>query len=206
MSPGGEDGHEAPVEIEIGTAHGPARAHIDLVDGARGLLVLGHGAGGGVGARDLVASAEAARAAGLSLRGVLVAAALLVAFDISAAVGLDPGVVAPGRIAQQLIETGRDSCSTSPGRALEVPLVGLTWTCPPGQPQRISGRSPVGRPKVSYSAASLRVSDDLRQIEVTGLALEVPASKELFGLRARVGRATRATTRRIATLSLSRWM
>jgi hypothetical protein len=136
------------------------------------------------------AAVLAARAAGLSLRGVLVAAALLVAFDISAAVGLDPGVVAPGRIAQQLIETGRDSCSTSPGRALEVPLVGLTWTCPPGQPQRISGRSPVGRPKVSYSAASLRVSDDLRQIEVTGLALEVPASKELFGLRARVGRAT----------------
>lgn len=52
--------------LEIDTPHGPARAHIDRVHGARGLLVLGHGAGGGVGARDLVASAEAARAAGLA--------------------------------------------------------------------------------------------------------------------------------------------
>jgi predicted alpha/beta-hydrolase family hydrolase len=54
------------VALEIDTPHGPARAHIDRVHGARGLLVLGHGAGGGVGARDLVASAEAARAAGLA--------------------------------------------------------------------------------------------------------------------------------------------
>ena len=54
------------MEIEIDTAHGPARAHIDRVDDARGLLVLGHGAGGGVGARDLVASVEAARTAGLA--------------------------------------------------------------------------------------------------------------------------------------------
>ena len=53
-----------PIEIE--TPHGPARAHVETVDGSRGALVLGHGAGGGVGARDLVAAAEAARAAQLS--------------------------------------------------------------------------------------------------------------------------------------------
>jgi hypothetical protein len=54
------------VQIEIDTPHGPARAHVEAVDGARGLLVLGHGAGGGVGARDLVTSAQAARGAGLA--------------------------------------------------------------------------------------------------------------------------------------------
>ena len=49
------------------TPHGPARVHLDRVAGARAGLVLGHGAGGGVGARDLVAAAAAARAAGLSV-------------------------------------------------------------------------------------------------------------------------------------------
>jgi uncharacterized protein len=53
--------------IEIDTPHGPARAHITKVRGARGALVLGHGAGGGIGARDLNAAADAAAAAGFSV-------------------------------------------------------------------------------------------------------------------------------------------
>ena len=48
--------------IDIDTPHGPARAHVNKVRGARGALVLGHGAGGGVGARDLAAAADAAAA------------------------------------------------------------------------------------------------------------------------------------------------
>lgn len=48
--------------LEIGTPHGPARAHLRPAAGAVGALVLGHGAGGGVGARDLVAAAAAAAA------------------------------------------------------------------------------------------------------------------------------------------------
>jgi len=53
--------------IEIDTPHGPARAHVERVRGARGALVLGHGAGGGVGARDLQAAAQAAGAEKLSV-------------------------------------------------------------------------------------------------------------------------------------------
>jgi uncharacterized protein len=53
--------------IEIDTPHGPARAHVAKVRGARGGLVLGHGAGGGVGARDLVATADAAAGEGYSV-------------------------------------------------------------------------------------------------------------------------------------------
>jgi predicted alpha/beta-hydrolase family hydrolase len=48
--------------IEIDTPHGPARAHLDKVRAAKGAVVLGHGAGGGVGARDLQAAAEVAAA------------------------------------------------------------------------------------------------------------------------------------------------
>jgi hypothetical protein len=53
--------------IEIDTPHGPARAHVAKVRGAMGALVLGHGAGGGVGARDLAAAADAAAAVGFSV-------------------------------------------------------------------------------------------------------------------------------------------
>ena len=49
------------------TPHGPARVHLDRVTRAWAGLVLGHGAGGGVGARDLVAAAAAAKAAGLTV-------------------------------------------------------------------------------------------------------------------------------------------
>jgi uncharacterized protein len=48
--------------IDIDTPHGPARAHVTKVRGAAGAVVLGHGAGGGVTARDLVAASEAAQA------------------------------------------------------------------------------------------------------------------------------------------------
>ena len=49
--------------LEIDTPHGPARAHLHPADGPRAALVLGHGAGGGVTARDLVAATGAARVA-----------------------------------------------------------------------------------------------------------------------------------------------
>jgi uncharacterized protein len=53
--------------LELDTPHGPARVHLEPADEPRAALVLGHGAGGGVTARDLVAASTAARAAGYSV-------------------------------------------------------------------------------------------------------------------------------------------
>jgi uncharacterized protein len=54
--------------LRIETLHGPAQAHLEAVDSASAVLVLGHGAGGGgVGSPDLTAAAAAARDAGLSV-------------------------------------------------------------------------------------------------------------------------------------------
>ena len=53
--------------LEIATPHGPARAHLRLDGGARAALILGHGAGGGVNAPDLVAATRAAGEAGVSV-------------------------------------------------------------------------------------------------------------------------------------------
>ena len=47
-----------PLELE--TPHGAARAHLHPAGEPRAALVLGHGAGGGVAARDLVAATSAA--------------------------------------------------------------------------------------------------------------------------------------------------
>ena len=53
--------------VELETPHGPARAHVQVSKGARAGLILGHGAGGGVTAPDLVAATDAGLAAGLSV-------------------------------------------------------------------------------------------------------------------------------------------
>jgi uncharacterized protein len=53
--------------LELETPHGPARAHVHAAKRPRAALVLGHGAGGGVGAPDLVAVTEAACAEGVSV-------------------------------------------------------------------------------------------------------------------------------------------
>lgn len=52
--------------VTIRTPHGEAVAHVQAVPGARGTLVLGHGAGGGVGAPDLLAAVSAAHEARFS--------------------------------------------------------------------------------------------------------------------------------------------
>jgi uncharacterized protein len=53
--------------IDLDTPHGLARAHLRAVAQASGALILGHGAGGGIASRDLVASTSAAHAQGLSV-------------------------------------------------------------------------------------------------------------------------------------------
>jgi uncharacterized protein len=53
--------------LELDTPHGPARAHLRVVDSPAAALVLGHGAGGGVEAPDLVGATNAAQSAGLSV-------------------------------------------------------------------------------------------------------------------------------------------
>ena len=52
---------------EVETLHGPARAHLHPAEKPVGALVLGHGAGGGIEAPDLVAATEAAGEVGLSV-------------------------------------------------------------------------------------------------------------------------------------------
>jgi uncharacterized protein len=53
--------------LDVDTPQGPGRVHLHPADGAAGALVLGHGAGGGVEAPDLVTAMEIALAEGFSV-------------------------------------------------------------------------------------------------------------------------------------------
>ena len=53
--------------VEVDTPHGRANVHLHPAEEARAALVLGHGAGGGVTARDLVAATQAALQEGLAV-------------------------------------------------------------------------------------------------------------------------------------------
>jgi predicted alpha/beta-hydrolase family hydrolase len=53
--------------LDLDTPHGPARAHVTHADAPRLAIVLGHGAGGGVQAPDLLAAEQAALASGASV-------------------------------------------------------------------------------------------------------------------------------------------
>jgi uncharacterized protein len=53
--------------LQVDTPHGRAHVHLHPVENARAALVLGHGAGGGVGSGDLVATTEVANSEGLTV-------------------------------------------------------------------------------------------------------------------------------------------
>src|SRR5690606_24648572 len=65
-----EAGNDGPTESLGETAHGPAPGYLTAPATGSGLLVLGHGAGGGVTAKDLQATAQVAT--GLDLAVALV--------------------------------------------------------------------------------------------------------------------------------------
>jgi predicted alpha/beta-hydrolase family hydrolase len=53
--------------IDVDTPHGPARAHLHPAEAPRGALALGHGAAGGVAARDLVKAKDVALGEGFTV-------------------------------------------------------------------------------------------------------------------------------------------
>lgn len=53
--------------VDVETPHGPARAHVFRAGSARAALLLGHGAGGGIEARDLTATRDVALDRGLTV-------------------------------------------------------------------------------------------------------------------------------------------
>src|SRR5215472_12121269 len=156
------------MEIEIETGGGPARVKLDEPGNPRFLLVLTHGAGGGVDSKDLLA----ARAAGVGLGGAV--ARVLQPYLVR-------GARAPGSPDRQdaawlevieglrsrypaiaLVQGGRSNgarlaCRTAPQTGAQA-VVALAFPLhPPGRPERsrvaeLRAAGPHARPRASATS------------------------------------------------------
>jgi hypothetical protein len=119
--------------------------------------------------------ARAFFAAGLSpgavVRATLLPAAFFAALAAVAALAWGTEAAAPGRLARDLVAQSKRACDgATSARAADVPLVGVTWLCNPGEPPRVVGSLP-GRARGTFTAFGLRVSDDLRAVEVEDMKM-----------------------------------
>jgi uncharacterized protein len=171
--------------VEIDTPHGPARAHVQNVDGAVGTMVLGHGAGGSVSSPDLMVASRAALERQLSV--ALVEQPYRVAGRKSqpAAAQLDAAwVAAIERLRGDelpLIVGGRSAgarvaCRTAAGTGAAAVLCLAFPVHPPGKPEKsrldeldavqvpalvVQGeRDPFGMPPETPSRTVVKVAGD----------------------------------------------
>jgi uncharacterized protein len=132
----------------VDTPHGPARAELHCAAEGRAALLLGHGAGGGIGAPDLVAATRAAVAAGVHVALIeqpyrvagrrapapahqLDAAWLAVVEDLGVRWFADMPLLFGGRSSG-----ARVACRTS-GEGLAVAVLCLAFPVhPPGKPEK----------------------------------------------------------------------
>ncbi|WP_405085194.1 alpha/beta family hydrolase [Microbispora sp. NBC_01389] len=133
--------------VEIETPHGPALAEVDEAPGARLLLVLTHGSGGGVDAPDLLAVREAVLPAGVTVARVVQPFRLRGARAPGSAVKQDEAwlaVVAALRARHPglpLVQGGRSNgarvaCRTARAAGAGAVVVLAFPLHPPGRPER----------------------------------------------------------------------
>ncbi|APR82461.1 Hypothetical protein A7982_07810 [Minicystis rosea] len=105
---------------------------------------------------------------------------------------------APGRAVRDLLTEARAACvaAAAPATA-EVPLLGLTWVCLPGEPPRAVGGAPLrsvqpdatGRSS-AFAARDVAIADDLTSIAATDLDLVLPAGRTASEARLHAARAS----------------
>jgi predicted alpha/beta-hydrolase family hydrolase len=179
---------------EIETPGGPARAHVHRPSKPRGTVVLGHGAGGGLGAIDLAIAREALVGAGWAV--VLVEQPWLVAgrkvagrpptLDAAWVPVVEALLTGRGRLPRPLVVGGRSAgarvaCRTA--GPLEADA-GLLLSFPlhlPGQPDKLRAHELALAPDPSWVVQgtndSFGTPDELRPHLPTGTTLiEVPGA------------------------------
>lgn len=124
--------------------------------------------------------ARALFAIGVSPRGLVARSApalLAAALAAALAAGLwGREARAPGRAARDLLDQARTACLAAPPPAVaEVPVLGVTWVCLPGEPARAVGPLP---PAGAFAASSISLADDLASLAARDLDLVLPPSAD----------------------------
>ncbi|MFT3774766.1 MAG: hypothetical protein QM820_56170 [Minicystis sp.] len=146
--------------------------------------------------------ARALFASGVSPGGI-VARGWPAVVGVIAAAGLAAGLWgrearAPGRAVRDLLEEARSACvAATPPAAADVPLLGISWVCLPGEAPRAVGPAPVRPgsldatgPGGAFAAAAITVSDDLGALTASDLELVLPATATTGEARVRAGAAS----------------
>lgn len=162
-------------------------------------------------AARLVDRGEARALAAIGVRPArIVATAWPAALLVAAAAGLAAAswgreAAAPGRLLRDLLADARAECVTDGGArsaqlapdargrpaSAEVPLLGITWICLPGEAPRAVGPAPFGGDGAIFSATAVDLPDDLRSLRLRDLTLVVPkAEARPVDLRVRAGSAS----------------
>src|ERR671915_521921 len=144
--------HRSAAKVEIDTPHGPALVHLYEAPEAAGALVLGHGAGGGFGAKDLVAATGAALEAGLTVAQVeqpyLVAGRRSAGARVACRTAAEAGAIAVLCLAFPVHPPGRpEKTRLDELDAVEVPVLVVQGDSDPfGMPPPAPGRKVVTVP------------------------------------------------------------
>jgi hypothetical protein len=133
--------------IKVSTAHGPARVELHPAPEAQLALVLGHGAGGGIGAGDLVAARDAALGLGITValieqpyrvagRRSPAPAAQLDEAWLAVTSWLRDKLGGPGLICGGRSSGARVACRTSSATGAQAVLCLAFPLHPPGRPEK----------------------------------------------------------------------
>lgn len=199
----------------------PLRALGPLARGVLGMsletaLVIAPPLAWALASAKLVERGEARALFAVGVRPVrIVASAWPAVLLVALAAGLSAALwgreaAAPGRLVRALVADVRAACASNSAVeipqgvepldrdaplpvAMDIPTLGLAWVCFPGEAPRVVGPAPIGRGGAALSATGVHLSDDLRALDLDGVALVLPVSSEvgaLSGARLRVGRAS----------------
>jgi len=141
--------------------------------------------------------ARALFAAGVSPRGIVMRG-WPAAIIVLAAAGLAAGLWgrearAPGRAVRDLLAEARAACAAAaPPATAEVPLLGISWVCLPGDAPRAIGpvRATIGAAGGAFAATAITVSDDLASLDAADLAIVLPAVAERGEARLHASKAS----------------
>jgi hypothetical protein len=99
---------------------------------------------------------------------------------------------APGRLARDLVAEVRAACdpAAEAPAAYDVPSLGFSWVCFPGEAPRVVGPAPFGGGAAVLSARGIELPDDLRSVELedASLSFSPESAGALAGARLQVGR------------------
>ena len=187
---------EVPARFVLPLARGVAGAALETA------LVLAPALGWAICSGRLVDRGEARAlfAVGLSPLRITAGAwpsALLFALAAGlAAAAWGREAVAPGRLVRDLLAEARAACvaraaaQPSGAAAVDVPVLGVSWVCFPGEPPRVVGPAPFGTAQGAVAATDIHASDDLRSLRMSEVSWVFSSGEPPVEARIRVAEAS----------------